>query len=268
MVLEVYRCKYLHSSARQGILNLIPKANKDTRFVKNFRPITLLNTDYKIIEKAVANKILPALEHIIHKDQRGFMKSRRISVNIRKMLDIIQQTESQDLEAVVLSLDFVKCFDKCSFSILFGSLDFFGFGSIVKEWTNILYTDYSVKIQNNGYFSQPIAINKGVHQGGCCSSLYFLVIAEILALSLRANQNIKGVTISDIQNLLNQFADGMDIFSENTEISIKSILEELERFKWQSGFTISYEKTTLYRIGSLKYSNAQLYGINENKMDK
>ena len=100
---------------------------------KNLRPITLLNTDYKIIEKAVANKILPALTHIIHTDQRGFMKDRRISVNIRKMLDIMHQAEKEDLEAIVLSLDFVKCFDKCSFSILHGSLDFFGFGEIVKN---------------------------------------------------------------------------------------------------------------------------------------
>ena len=125
MVSLGYTEEKLHTSARQGILNLIPKAGKDTRRVKNLRPITLLNTDYKLIEKAVANKMIPALKTIIHTDQRGFMKNRRISVNIRKMLDIIHQAAKEDLEAVVLSLDFVKCFDRCSFSILHGSLDFF-----------------------------------------------------------------------------------------------------------------------------------------------
>ena len=130
MVQEVFIRKELHSSARQGILNLIPKANKDSRFIKNLRPITLLNTDYKIIEKVIAEKMVPALEHIIHQDQRGFMKERRISVNIRKMLDIIHHAEQEDLESIVLSLDFVKCFDRCSFSILHGSLNFFGFGSM------------------------------------------------------------------------------------------------------------------------------------------
>ena len=110
MVKQCFVEECLHDSARMGILNLIPKANKDTRYVKNLRPITLLNVDYKIIEKAIANKMMPALEHIINKDQRGFMKDRRISVNIRKMLDIMHQVEKDDLEAVVLSLDFVKCF--------------------------------------------------------------------------------------------------------------------------------------------------------------
>ena len=263
MMMECYQENILHETARKGILNLIPKPGKDSRFIKNLRPITLLNTDYKIIEKAIANKMMPALEEIISKDQRGFMKNRRISVNIRKMLDIMQQTEIQDLEAVVLSLDFVKCFDKCSFSILYGSLDFFGFGQIVKDWTKILYNSYTVKVQNNGFFSAPINIEKGVHQGGCCSSVYFLVIAEILALSIRGNKQIEGITLQDIENLLNQFADDMDIFSLNKEQSLKNILEELDKFKGQSGFTLSYEKTTLYRIGSLRHSNAQLYDLSQ-----
>ena len=263
MMLQAYQEQYLHNSARKGILNLIPKAQKDTRLVKNLRPITLLNTDYKILEKAVANKMLPALQHIIHKDQRGFMKDRRISVNIRKMLDIIEEAKKEDLEALVLSLDFVKCFDKCSFSILHGSLDFFGFGEIIKEWTKILYTDFTVKIQNNRHFSKDIQIQKGVHQGGCCSSIYFLVIAEILALSLRNREDIEGVTIKDIKNLLNQFADDMDIFSLAKQASLRAILQELEDFRKQSGFTMSYEKTTLYRIGSLRHSNAQLYNLSQ-----
>ena len=263
MVLHVYQQDKLHPSARKGILNLIPKPNKDSRLIKNLRPITLLNTDYKIIEKAIANKMIPALEHIINPDQRGFMKDRRISVNIRKMLDIIHQAEKQDLEAVVLSLDFVKCFDKCSFSILHGSLDFFQFGKIIKEWTHILYRDFSVKVQNNGHFSSQISIKKGVHQGGCCSSVYFLVIAEILAIALRENKDIEGININTIRNLLNQFADDMDIFSMCTEKSLKAIMQQLQNFRQQSGFTVSYDKTTIYRIGSLRHSNARLYNIDE-----
>ena len=87
--------------------------------------------------------------------------------------------------------------------------------------------------------------------------------AEILALSLRNNGDIDGITLKDIRNLLNQFADDMDVFSLCNEKSIKTILEELDKFKWQSGFTMSYEKTTLYRIGSLRHSNAELYDISE-----
>ena len=265
MILLEYEEQQLHETAREGILNLIPKPNKDSRYIKNLRPITLLNTDYKIIEKAVANKMMPAMKNIINKDQRGFMEDRRISVNIRKMLDIMYLAEKEDLEAVVLSLDFVKCFDKCSFKILHGSLDFFQFGVVVKEWTKILYKDFRVKIQNNGNFSNWIKIKKGVHQGGCCLSVYFLVIAEILALSLRDNQDIEGITFRDIRNLLNQFADDMDIFSICTKKSLEAIQKELDCFRLQSGFTVSYDKTTMYRIGSLRHSNAQMYDLDQFK---
>ena len=209
--------------------------------------------------------MLPALEHIIHQDQRGFMKNRRISVNIRKMLDIIHKAEKEDLEAVVLSLDFVKCFDKCSFTILHGSLEFFGFGETVKTWTRILYRDFGVKVQNNGYFSDPLPVEKGVHQGGYCSSLYFLVIAEILALALRSNQEIEGISIGFIKHLLNQFADDMDIFSMCSQQSITALFNELESFRLHSGFTVSYEKTTMYRIGSLRHSCSAMYDLDQYK---
>ena len=263
MMLECYKDKELCQSAREGILNLIPKPNKDSRYIKNLRPITLLNTDYKIIEKAIANKIEPTLKHIIHTDQRGFMKDRRISVNIRKFLDIMDYAKNEDLDAVVLSLDFVKCFDKCSFTILHGSLDFYGFGQIVKDWTKVLYQDFRVRVQNNGHFSEDIKVRKGVHQGGCCSSLYFLLIAEILAMTLRQDERIEGITIQQIRQLLNQFADDMDIFSICSQKSILAILSNLKEFYYQSSFTVSYDKTALYRIGSLRHSNAKMYNIDD-----
>ena len=59
------------------------------------------------------------------------------------------------------------------------------------------------------------------------------------------------------------WTDDMDIFSLCFEKSLKAIYKELEDFRFQSGFTVSYDKTTLYRIGSLKHSNAQRYGMTE-----
>ena len=126
-----------------------------------------------------------------------------------------------------------------------------------------MYHNFSVKVQNNGYFSEPISIGRGVHQGGCCSSLYFLVIAEILAISLRSNEDIEGITIKEIRNLLNQFADDMDIFSKCTEKSLKAIHTELLDFRKQSGFLVSYDKTNIYRIGSLRFSSAEMFSMSE-----
>ena len=80
---------------------------------------------------------------------------------------------------------------------------------------------------------------------------------------MRNDNKIEGITIKDIENILNQFADDMDVFSINNEESLKAIFKQLEMFRMQSGFTVSYEKTTLYRIGSLRHSDAQLYGMSQ-----
>ena len=129
LVLETYNANHLHGTALSGVINLIPKANRDTRRLKSLCPITLLNSDYKAIEKALANRIEPALESIINKDQRCFQKNRRISTNIRTIFELINISETKDWDNIILQLDFEKCFDKIEFEILHGALQFFGFSS-------------------------------------------------------------------------------------------------------------------------------------------
>ena len=162
-------------SSMDGILNLIPKANKDARFVENLRPLTLLNTDYKIIEKIIANRMKDSMEKIIHTDQKGFMPGRQILANIRKIFDLIYYTENFNIDAIILSLDYKKCFDMISFDSIIKSLHFLKFSDWIIKWTEILYTDYQVRAQNNGNFSLPISIERSVHQGGVNSVNLFCV---------------------------------------------------------------------------------------------
>ena len=62
----------LSTTQRSGVLSLIPKENKLPHYLKNWRPLTLLNCDYKIFAKAIANRILKVLTNIISSDQNGF----------------------------------------------------------------------------------------------------------------------------------------------------------------------------------------------------
>ena len=257
-MLEMYE-QGVYREAKKGILNLIPKANKDTRVLSNLRPITLLNTDYKLLEKCIANRMDQVMDEIIDIDQKGFMKGRRISTNIRKLLDLIRHCNKNSVPAFVLSLDFKKCFDMISFEIIQGSLEVFGFPSYMRRWVELLYSNFEVRIQNNGHLSTPIKIERSCHQGGCVSSYLFLCCAELLAHCLRENKKIKGIPISDIIYLLNQFADDTDITSLFDQVSLENISRELHRFRDISGFQISYDKTAILRIGSLHGSQARLY---------
>ncbi len=68
---------------RRGIITLLPKQNKNHYNLKNWRPISLLNTDYKIIAKLLANRLKLVLPYIINGDQTGYLKNRYIGENIR-----------------------------------------------------------------------------------------------------------------------------------------------------------------------------------------
>ena len=259
MLKEAYERQSMPRSSMLGVINLILKANKDTRVLKNLRPITLLNIDYKVIEKALANRLIPALDLLISSDQRGFLKNRRISTNIRKIFDVITLAEQKEVDSLILSLDFEKCFDKIEFEAIYGAMQFFGVGEYVEKWTRLMYDGFSANVQNNGKFSRRFPINRSVHQGGPCSVYYFLLCAELLAISIKTEKGIKGIMIDEILNLLNQYADDADIFLLYEEQTVGKVVEVLEVFRKNTGFVVNYDKTQLYRIGSLHNTNAKFY---------
>ena len=133
----------LHDSALKGIINLITKVNKDMHVLKNLRPITLLNVDYKILEKVLANRLKINMNKINNQDQKGFMQNRRISSNIRKILDLMDYAEEYNLEAVITSVDFEKCFDKVKFEAIFGALQYFGYSPAFIQMVHMTYAGFS-----------------------------------------------------------------------------------------------------------------------------
>ena len=134
--------------------------------MKNLRPITLLNVDYKLLEKVIAARLLPSLKTIIAEDQRGFLPDRRISVNIRKMLDVMSDLEARDEPGVIISCNFQKAFDRINLNSLQEAMKIFNFSDTLIEWTRTIYTGFKVKVQNNGFMSDDIEIQQGLHQGG------------------------------------------------------------------------------------------------------
>ena len=76
---------------------------------------------------------------------------------------------------------------------------------------------------------------------------------------LRRSEKIEGVDLEGIINLLNQFADDLNTTLKFSQETLDEVLNIFEIFRKNSGFTLSYEKTTVYRLGSLKHSNARLY---------
>ncbi|XDV29606.1 hypothetical protein PO909_032701 [Leuciscus waleckii] len=77
------------STMKQGVISLIPKSSKDPLLIDNWRPITLLTLDYKMLASVYAKRLRTGLNKIISESQSGFMKGRHISNNIRLVLDVL-----------------------------------------------------------------------------------------------------------------------------------------------------------------------------------
>ena len=124
-----YEKRCLSISQRRGLITLLPKKNKPANLLKNWRPITLLNCDYKIAAKSIANRMKKFLPNIINNDQTGFLKNRFIGENIRLIESIINHTNMEQIPGLLLFVDFEKAFDSIEWSFIEKTLRHFNFGT-------------------------------------------------------------------------------------------------------------------------------------------
>lgn len=115
----------------QGLITLLPKPNKDCLLLDNWRPITLINNDAKLLAHIFAQRIKLCLDTIIDDSQSGFMQGRHISNNIRLILDLIDYKDLITDNSYILFIDIYKAFDTVTHDFLFDVLDFFWFWSIL-----------------------------------------------------------------------------------------------------------------------------------------
>ena len=162
----------LSISQRRGLLTLIPKKDKALCYIKNWRPISLLNCDYKIAAKSIANRIKRTLPSVINSDQTGFQKNRFIGENILLLNSILSYTDVEKIPGLLLFINFEKAFDTLEWSFIEKTLKYYNFGDSLILWIKLFYTDISSSIQNNGWSSDFFTLSRGVRQG-CPLSLTF-----------------------------------------------------------------------------------------------
>ena len=92
----------------RGLLTLIPKKDKSLCYIKNWRPISLLNCDYKIAAKSIANRIKRTVPSVINSDQTGFQKNRFIVENIMLLTSILSHTDIEKIPGLLLFIDFER----------------------------------------------------------------------------------------------------------------------------------------------------------------
>ena len=240
----------LSISQRRGLITLIPKKDKPKCSIKNWRPISLLNCDYKIAAKSIANRIKKTLPSIINSDQTGFLKHRFIGENIRLLNYIISYTEKVEIPGLLLFIDFEKAFDTLEWPFIEKTLKYFNFGGSLISWINLFYTDISSCIQNNGWSSDFFPLTRGVRQGCPLSPYLFLLCAEILGTAVRRDDEVKGIQIYDKECKVSQYADDTTLILNGSQSSVERSFLLLDAFAQKSGLKVNYEKTEALWIGT------------------
>ena len=242
----------------QGVITCLPKEEKDRRYLKNWRPISLLNIDYKIASGAIAARIKKVLPSIISDTQKGYMKGRFIGENTRLLYDIMNQLENENRYGLLLLIDFEKAFDSIDWTFVEETLKSFNFGDSVCKWFKLFCNNSKSCVINNGHMSSFFRLERGCRQGDPLAPYLFIIGVEILAIALKQNADVQGLIFDGTEYKLGQYADDAFILLDGSELSLNTTMNILQGFSLLSGLKCNITKTKAIWIGNRKFSNERI----------
>jgi hypothetical protein len=254
---EGFENKKMSITQREGIIVCLPKGDKPREFLKNWRPISLLNVTYKIGSSCIANRIKTMLPNLINEDQSGFVSGRYIGDNLRLLYDITHYLKKNNIPGLLVSLDFEKAFDSISWKYMQKVLKLFGFGENICQWIQAFYSNINASVIVNGQASRKFSIERGCRQGDPISPYLFILCAELLACKIRETDKIKGIKVNQTECKISQFADDTTLLLEGDKDSYEELFYTLDKFEKISGLKINYDKTCNVWLGSKINSNTE-----------
>uniref|UniRef100_A0A3B3I0R1 Reverse transcriptase domain-containing protein n=1 Tax=Oryzias latipes TaxID=8090 RepID=A0A3B3I0R1_ORYLA len=239
----------------QGLITLIPKPRKDPLSLDNWRPITLLNCDYKILALILANRIKPVLDTIIDENQSGFMQNRHISNNIRLILDILDYSELVQDDSLILFLDFYKAFDSLEHNFIIAALNKFGFGQFFCNAVQTLYVNSNSSIKLASGTSPRFFLKRGVRQGCPLSVYLFLLSVQLLNLHIKLSP-LKGLIVAEREIFISQLADDTALFLRDAS-QVAVAINIIQSFSKASGLTLNLNKCEILPVKNCLLTSIQ-----------
>jgi len=187
---------------------------KDPTDISNYRPITLLNTDYKILTKVLALQLMEPIHAMVHPDQAGFIPGRAIADHIRLAKAIINFAELTEENGAIIALDQEKAYDKIRHDYLWETLKAFSLPEPFIRTIKALYQNAHTVVAINGILSKPFHVTRGVRQGDPLSCPLFDLAIEPLACRLRRDPKLHGIHIPGLIDklIVKLFADDTNIY--------------------------------------------------------
>ena len=256
LITDIKTTSTIPTHMNTAVITLVLKPNKDPTHPSSYRPLSLMNTDLKIITKTLASRIETVIPSLIHPDQTGFIKNRHASDNIRRLFNLISIVQKQQQKTIILSLDAEKAFDKVNWSFLFTTLRKFGFGESLIHWIRTLYTSPKATIATNGITSPSFTLHQGTRKGCPLSPSLFAIFIEPLAAAIRQNSKIKGIHTNNSQHKVSLYADDLLLYLQTPPTSLKETFNIIKDFSKISHYTVNWKKSIIIPLSGDSWDSA------------
>ena len=237
---------------REAIITMIPKAGKALDTCRGWRPISLLNVDFKIVSAAITNRLKTVMNDVISPSQSAYIKGRSIVENSRLVYDVIQKVNDEERTGYIMAADFEAAFESISWDFLLKTLDCCNFGPNFRYLLQLAYLNRSnfARILIDGFLGENVYMQRGIRQGDPASGYLFNLAVEPLANLIKQCKEIRGITLcSEVEVRLSQYADDLILFLNEPEAITRAIVE-IEKFSSVSGLKLNIDKTKCLPIGN------------------
>jgi hypothetical protein len=233
-----------------GNITMIFKAG-DRSDPANYRPITLLNSDYRAYTRVLASRLGPVLSSVVDSHQTAFLSGRHIGENILLAQALPRALSRANTGAVSVACDFRKAYDTVDREFLYQAMRVMGCGPRFCQMVKNLLTRTKARVELNGFQSRSVAFAVGVRQGCPLAPLLYLFVGQTMSCFL-AHRGI-GIMIAGTRLVVTQFAD--DTFAYLSSWNhVAPFLRDMSRFGRASGQYLNLSKTTAIPIGNLAAS--------------
>ena len=259
----------LTDNFKTAYIKLLPKKG-DISKIKNWRPISLLSNFYKILSRAINNRLKKVVDRVLGRSQKGFNPTRLIHEVILNTCENIHYCKKNNITGCIVAVDQSKAFDSVAHSFIDKTLEFFGFGNNFRNMVKTIGTNRKAQVLlDNGTVSEAFDLEKGTAQGDCPSPLLYNICAQILLFKIELTKEVKSVypPINDenvplngdvfdadkIKNFTNKnesFADDSNTCTKYEFDSLNALKNILDNFGKISGLKCNTEKTAILRIGN------------------
>ncbi|KAJ0032063.1 hypothetical protein NQD34_002144 [Periophthalmus magnuspinnatus] len=255
-VTEIKNTSQIPLHMNTAAITILLKPDKDPTQPTSYRPLSLLNTDLKIITKALALRLEKVTPLLIHLDQTGFIKNRNSSDNLRRLFNLINIAQQSNIRTIITSLDAEKAFDKVNWTFLFHTLQQFGFGESFIHWIKTLYTSPRATVTTNGITSPSFTLHRGTRQGCPLSPGCSPLLIEPLAVAICQNNSIQGIYVSDTHHKISLYADDILLYLQKPQQSLHETFKIINTFSSISDYTINWNKSTILPLSDEGGSSA------------